>query len=44
MNTAELNALLDRLLALPVETEWVEFKEAKFDFGAIPRNATIYIN
>lgn len=34
MNKAELNELLDRLLALPVETEWVEFKEAKFDFGA----------
>lgn len=34
MNEAELNALLDRLLALLVETEWVEFKEAKFDFGA----------
>lgn len=34
MNAAELNSLLDRLLALPVETEWVEFKEAKFDFGA----------
>lgn len=34
MTEAELNALLDRLLAMPVETEWVEFKEAKFDFGA----------
>lgn len=34
MNAAELNALLDRLLALPVETEWAEFKEAKHNFGA----------
>lgn len=34
MNAAELNTLLDRLLALPVETEWVEFKEAKHNFGA----------
>lgn len=34
MNEAELNNLLDRLLALPVETEWVEFKEAKHNFGA----------
>ena len=34
MNAADLNALLDRLLALPVETEWVEFKEAKHSFGA----------
>lgn len=34
MNEVELNALLDRLLALPVETEWVEFKEAKHGFGA----------
>lgn len=34
MNAAELNALFDRLLALPVETEWVEFKEAKHNFGA----------
>lgn len=28
MNAAELNARLDALLALPVENEWVEFKEA----------------
>ena len=34
MNKADLNTLLDRLLALPVETECVEFKEAKNDFGA----------
>ncbi len=34
MNAAELKALLDRLLALQVETEWVEFKEAKHNFGA----------
>lgn len=34
MNATELDALLDRLLALPVETEWVEFKEAKHNFGA----------
>ncbi len=31
---AELLSLLSRLLALPAETEWLEFKEAKenFDF------------
>lgn len=34
MNEAELTALLDRLLALPVETEWVEFKEAKQNFDS----------
>ncbi len=34
MNAVELNALLDRMLALPVETEWMEFKEAKHSFGA----------
>jgi len=34
MNAAELNALFDHLLALPVETEWVEFKEAKHNYGA----------
>lgn len=34
MNVPELNALLDRLMSLPVETEWVEFKEAKHSFGA----------
>jgi ATP-dependent DNA helicase RecG len=32
MNTAELNAQLDALLALPVENEWVEFKEARDNF------------
>ncbi|GAO37297.1 transcriptional regulator [Sulfuricella sp. T08] len=34
MNEAELNTLLDCLLALPVETEWVEFKEAKQNFDS----------
>ena len=33
MNEAELNVLLDHLLALPTETEWVEFKEAKHNIG-----------
>ena len=34
MTPAELDAKLTELLALPAETEWVEFKEAKnnFDF------------
>ncbi|MBK9617441.1 MAG: putative DNA binding domain-containing protein [Uliginosibacterium sp.] len=32
MNPAELNAQLDTLLALPVENEWVEFKEARDNF------------
>ncbi len=34
MTESELNTMLDRLLALSVETEWVEFKEAKHNFGA----------
>lgn len=33
MNTAELKAKLQELIALPAETEWVEFKEAKRDFS-----------
>lgn len=32
MNTVKLNAQLDALLALPVENEWVEFKEARDSF------------
>jgi len=33
----ELKKLLDQLRALPAETEWVEFKEAKnsFDFNKL---------
>ncbi len=34
MTEHDLNTLLVGLLALPVETEWVEFKEAKHSFGA----------
>jgi len=29
----EIDQLLDELLALPAETEWLEFKEAKFGFS-----------
>ena len=32
MTPAELQATLNDLLALPAETEWVEFKEAKNDY------------
>ena len=32
MNSAQLQAVLTKLLALPAETEWVEFKEAKNDY------------
>ena len=32
MQQAELIQLLDELRALPVETEWLEFKEAKNDY------------
>lgn len=37
MQPAELIQLLDELRALPVETEWLEFKEAKndSDFGLL---------
>ena len=34
MTAAELNAQLDRLLQLPAETEWVEFKEARSNFDS----------
>lgn len=34
MTQAELQAKLDELLALPGETEWVEFKEAKNNFDS----------
>lgn len=34
MTQAELQAKLDELLALPGETEWVEFKEAKNNYGS----------
>jgi ATP-dependent DNA helicase RecG len=34
MTPAELKAKLDELLKLPSETEWVEFKEAKGNFGS----------
>ncbi len=39
MNHIELLALLDELRALPVETEWLEFKEAKtqYDFDKLGR-------
>ena len=29
MNTAEARRLLDELRAMPAETEWLDFKEAK---------------
>lgn len=32
MTQSELQTILDQLLALPAETEWVEFKEAKRSF------------
>jgi ATP-dependent DNA helicase RecG len=31
MNTQELTALLDRLLAEPRETEWMEFKRDRYE-------------
>lgn len=34
MTQSELMAILDGLLALPAETEWVEFKEAKRNFDS----------
>lgn len=39
MTESELMRLLDELLDLPAETEWVEFKEAKnnYDFGKLGR-------
>lgn len=33
MTPAELQAVLAELIAMPAETEWVEFKEAKTSFG-----------
>ena len=33
MTPEQLDAKLTELLALPAETEWVEFKEAKNSFG-----------
>lgn len=32
MTSAQIDATLTELLALPAETEWVEFKEAKNDY------------
>jgi len=39
VNRAELNSLLKKLIRLPYETEWVEFKEAKnqIDFNDLGR-------
>ncbi|MCD4652531.1 ATP-binding protein, partial [bacterium] len=37
MKKSELQKILDELLAIPAETEWVEFKKAKesFDFSKL---------
>lgn len=39
MNSEELRSMLSEMMALPVETEWIEFKEAKanFDFDKLGR-------
>lgn len=39
MNSEELRSRLSEMMALPVETEWIEFKEAKanFDFDKLGR-------
>ncbi len=34
MTPAELKAKLEELMALPSETEWVEFKEAKNNYDS----------
>jgi len=46
MTDADLLNLLDKLLALPAETEWLEFKEAKrsYDFNKLGRYVSALSN
>ena len=46
MTSAQLQALLTKLLALPAETEWVEFKEAKrgYDFRELGKYVSALAN